>query len=64
MMALESHPTVMDSQQLARRAQRLEQLAQYACRPDVRIHLFERAAECLAKAVLDRAARRQEAERP
>lgn len=62
-MALESHPTVMDSQQLARTAQRLEQLAQFACRPDVRIHLFERAAECLAKAALDRAARRQEAER-
>jgi hypothetical protein len=60
-MALESHPTVMDCQQLARTAQRLEQLAQFACRPDVRMHLFERAAECLAKAALERA-RRQEAE--
>ena len=63
-MALESRSVAMDSQQqLARMAQRLEQLAHFACRPDVRMHLFERAAKCLAKAALSRAARRQQAER-
>lgn len=55
-MALESPQAAVDPQQLASSAHRLEQLAQFACRPDVRIHMFERAAECLAKAVLIRAA--------
>lgn len=42
--------------QLSRRAEQLEQLAAFMSRPDGRIHVMERAAECRAKAALIQAA--------
>lgn len=42
---------------LARQAEQLEQVAVFMSRPDARIHILERAAECRAKAVLMQVAR-------
>jgi hypothetical protein len=58
----ESYQSLEDPQQLARTAEQLEQLARFVSRPDSRTHIFERAAECLAKAALIRAARGPAAE--
>jgi hypothetical protein len=38
--------------QLSQHAEQLEQLAAFMNRPDGRIHLMERAAECRARAIL------------
>jgi hypothetical protein len=43
--------------QLNRRADQLDQLAALMSRPDGRIHIMERAAECRARAALIQAAR-------
>ena len=42
--------------QLSQRADQLERLAAFMSRPDGRIHIMERAAECRAKAALIQAA--------
>ena len=42
--------------QLSQRADQLEKLAAFMSRPDGRIHIMERAAECRAKAALIHAA--------
>jgi hypothetical protein len=42
--------------QLSQRADQLEQLAAFMSRPDGRIHIMERAAECRARAALIQAA--------
>ena len=44
-------------QQLVRIAAQLEQVAQFMSRPDARMHIIEKAAECLARAAMIRAAR-------
>lgn len=44
------------SAQLTQRADQLEKLAAFMSRPDGRIHIMERAAECRAKAALIQAA--------
>ena len=61
-MEFESEYASESPLELARKAEQLEQLARFVGRPAGRTHLFERAAECLAKAALLRAARGAAAE--
>ena len=62
-MHVESEQQFESLQQLTRAAEHLEQLACLVSRPDSRLHIWERAADCLAKAALIRAARGPVAER-